>query len=125
MSVKIRFGIFIFVCVLIFGVMLYSAEKQKIEALGVSQSDVIIFENQNTYDGANFKTTLSPGEIIKKLEAKIHSKQILKNENLEIYYCFVENVNKFVVENGKKINLQIAYNGSYCIVGFPLILSGY
>ena len=105
--------------------MVFSKEKQYVKTLNVNENDIIYFQNENSSDAINFKTTLSPNEIIKKLGAVVIEKQNLKNENLKIYYCYVENVSSFVVENGKKINLQIAYNGEFSIVGFPLILTGY
>ena len=102
--------------------MVASKENQYIKAINASSSDVVSLNNANA---TNLKTSLTPKEIIKKLGAKVISKQRLENENLEIFYCFVENVSNFVVENGKKINLQIANNGEFSIVGFPLILTGY
>lgn len=125
MVFKIRLGIFIFVCVLIFGVMLYSKESQIIKTLNIPSFDIETIENQKTEDGIVFKTTLSPKEIISKTNAKICDKQNLENEGLEIYYCFVENINNFVVSEGKKINLQISFDEKISTVGFPLILSGY
>lgn len=125
MVFKIRLGIFIFVCVLIFGVMLYSKESQIIKTLNIPSFNIETIENQRTKDGIVFKTTLSPEEIINKTNAKICDKQNLENEGLEIYYCFVENINNFVVSEGKKINLQISFDGKISSVGFPLILSGY
>ena len=94
--------------------MVASKENQYIKAINASSSDVVSLNNANA---TNLKTSLTPKEIIKKLGAKVISKQRLENENLEIFYCFVE--------NGKKINLQIANNGEFSIVGFPLILTGY
>lgn len=105
--------------------MVFSKENHYIRSLNVNENDIIYFKNDNSCNVTNFKTNLSPNEIIKKLGAVVIDKQILKNENLEIYYCFVENVSSFVIENTKKINLQIAFNGEYSIVGFTLILTGY
>ena len=97
--------------------MLYSGEKKAIEKLNIADTDILVFENLNSPDAISFETTMPPLEIIKILNASIYKKQNLKNEGLEIYYCFVE--------NGKKINLQISYDGNISTVGFPLILTGY
>ena len=125
MSNMFRLGIFVFIFISVLTVMLYSGEKKAMAELNVSAEDIQIYKNLNAPDGISFQTTLSPNEIIKKLNAQIYKKQILKNEKIEIYYCFVENINNFIVENGKKINLQISYDGSTSTVGFPLILTGY
>lgn len=125
MSDMFRFGIFIFVLTLVISVMLYSGEKKAIEKLNIAETDILVFENLNSPDAISFETTMPPLEIIKILNASIYKKQNLKNEGLEIYYCFVENINNFIVENGKKINLQISYDGNISTVGFPLILTGY
>lgn len=117
-----RLGIFIFVIISLSIAMVASKESQHIEKLNVNSTEILSLNNGSA---TNFRTSLSPKEIVEKLDATIVSKQTLKNENLEIYYCFVENVSSFVVENGKKINLQIANNGEFSIVGFPLILTGY
>ena len=120
-----RLGIFIFIFFLIGAVMCFSKEKKYISQLNVCENDILTYINENSNNSVNFKVSLSPNEIIEKIGAVVVEKQILKNEGLEIYYCFVENVNNFVVENAKKINFQIAYNGNFSIAGFPLILSGY
>lgn len=78
-------------------------------------------------DGVSFETTLHPNEIIKIIGAKIVEKQrIVQNESdYEIFYCYVENVNNYVMSNNKRVNLQIAFNGERTIVGIPLILGSY
>lgn len=123
MTLKVRLGIFILVVALLCAVFICGKEKEAIEELGASE--ITIVENTQTPNSFCFETELSPSEIIKTLNAKIHSKQILENENLEIYYCFVENINNFIVCNNKKVNLQIAFNGEKSIVGFPIIQTGY
>lgn len=122
MATKLRFGIFILVLLIICGIFLYRKENEAIKKIDASEisSEKSIYENNFSYE-----TNLSPDEIVKKLNAKIHSKQILENEGLEIYYCFVENINEFIISNGKKVNLQIAFNGEKSIVGFPIIKTGY
>ena len=87
-------------------------ENEYIKTLNVDSNEIIYLNNGSA---VNFKTSLTPKEIVEKLGATILSKQTLKNENLEIFYCFVENISNFVVENGKKINLQIANNGNFSI----------
>lgn len=122
MATKLRFGIFIFVLAILCGAFLYGKENESIKKIDASQisSEKSIYENNFSYE-----TNLSPNEIIRRLNAKLHSKQILENEGLEIYYCFVENINEFIISDGKKINLQIAFNGEKSIVGFPIIKTGY
>lgn len=122
MATKLRFGIFILVLLIICGIFLYRKENEAIKKIDASEisSEKSIYENNFSYE-----TNLSPDKIVKKLNAKIHSKQILENEGLEIYYCFVENINEFIISNGKKVNLQIAFNGEKSIVGFPIIKTGY
>lgn len=122
MATKLRFGIFILVVLLLCGAFLYGKEKnliQKIDASPIS-TEKSVYENSFSYE-----TTLTPSEIIKKTNAKIHSKQILENEGLEIYYCFVENINSFILSKGQKVNLQIAFNGEKSVIGFPIIQTGY
>lgn len=123
MTLKVRLGIFILVVALLCAVFVCGKEKQAIEKLGASEITVV--ENIQTPNSFCFETELFPREIIKTLNAKLHSKQFLENENLEIYYCFVENINNFIVCNNKKVNLQIAFNGEKSIVGFPIIQTGY
>ena len=123
MTLNVRLGIFILVVALLCAVFICGKEKEAIEKLGASE--ITIVENTQTPNSFGFETELSPREIIKTLNAKLHSKQFLENENLEIYYCFVENINNFIVCNNKKVNLQIAFNGEKSIVGFPIIQTGY
>lgn len=125
MAFKIRFGIFIFVCLLIFGVMLYSKENEIITNLNVPSSSISYINNGGFQEGIVFETLLTPKEILKKTNAIVCNVQTLENEGLEIYYCFIENINNFIVTEGKKINLQISFNGKFSTVGFPLILSGF
>lgn len=125
MAFKIRFGIFIFVCLLIFGVMLYSKENEIITNLNIPSSNISYINNGSFQEGIVFETLLTPKEILKKTNAIVCNVQTLENEGLEIYYCFIENINNFIVTEGKKINLQISFNGKFSTVGFPLILSGF
>lgn len=125
MAFKIRFGIFIFVCLLIFGVMLYSKENEIITNLNVPSSNISYINNGSFQEDIVFETLLTPKEILKKTNAIVCNVQTLENEGLEIYYCFIENINNFIVTEGKKINLQISFNGKFSTVGFPLILSGF
>lgn len=119
MATKIRLGIFIFVTILISCVMLYSNEKSTIEKLSPT-GDVY-----QIGDSFAFQTSLTPTQIIEKTGALVLDRQRLENEGLEIYYCFVENINNFIVSQGKRVNLQISYDGKISTVGFPLILTGY
>ncbi len=119
MATKIRLGIFIFVTILISCVMLYSNEKSTIEKLAPT-GDVY-----QIGDSFAFQTSLTPTQIIEKTNALVLDRQRLENEGLEIYYCFVENINNFIVSQGKRVNLQISYDGKISTVGFPLILTGY
>lgn len=119
MATKIRLGIFIFVTILISCVMLYSNEKSTIEKLEPT-GDVY-----QIGDSFAFQTSLTPTQIIEKTNALVLDRQRLENEGLEIYYCFVENINNFIVSQGKRVNLQISYDGKISTVGFPLILTGY
>ncbi len=123
MATKLRFGIFILVILLLCGAFLFGKEKEAIEKLNANE--IFVVENQNFENSYCFETQLTPNEIIKKLNAKIHSKQILENEGLELYYCFVENINSFILSKGQKVNLQIAFNGEKSVVGFPIIQTGY
>ena len=120
MATKIRLGIFIFVTILISCVMLYSNEKSTIEKLSPTEGFVY-----QIGDSFAFQTSLTPNEIIERTGALVLDEQKLENEGLEIYYCFVENINNFIVSQGKKVNLQISFDGEISTVGFPLILTGY
>lgn len=124
MAIKIRLGVFILTLFLVCGVMLYCNKEKSLLSLGLKE-EVYIVENEKIYDKISYKTNLTPKEIIYKLKALVQSKQNLEHENIEIYNCFVENINEFVVVGGKKVNLQIAFDGKESVIGFPLILTGY
>ena len=59
--------------------MVFSKENHYIKSLNVNESDIIYFKNENSSDATNFKTSLSPNEIIEKLGAEVIEKQILEN----------------------------------------------
>lgn len=127
MSIYKRFGFFVFLFFIICILMVCYNENFIIKKLSISENDVIVFENNNTKDGVSFETSLKPFEIINKLNAKIHSEQKLNNNknDLLIYYCYIENLNNYVIVDNKKVNMQIAYDGKKTTVGIPLILTGY
>ena len=59
-----RFGIFIFVFLIIGIVMVFSKENHYIKSLNVNESDIIYFKNENSSDATNFKTNLSPSSVL-------------------------------------------------------------
>ncbi len=153
MVVKIRSIIFIGVVILLCFCMLYSNETSLFSALNISQVTAysntkleeyestlsgngykfsIPTENydelKNKIDGISFETSFTPEEIFNKLNVKIQSSQRLlqNNDYIEIFYCYVENLNsKSVIIDNKKVNLQIAFNEDFSVVGIPLILGSY
>ena len=151
MTLKMRIGIFIIVTLLVSLCMLYSSEKSLFEKLNVNYLNIYTGSKINDYetilsgngyyficsvddyrnlnleiDGISFETNLSPEEIFKKLNIRIQSQQQLQLENpIEIYYCYIEGVNRSVFIENKKVNLQIAYDGEKTILGLPLILGSY
>ena len=46
-------------------------------------------------------------------------------EGYEIYYGYTPKYSTFNYVQGRKINAQIAMKGQYCIIGFPMILTGF
>lgn len=120
---KLRLGVFIFSLVLICLAFCFSNEQNVLEKIMASSSNFCVYEE--TDQAICFETDLSPENVISLLGAVVHSKQKLENENLEIFYCFVENVNNHVIVDGKKVNLQICLSNGKTILGFPLISTGY
>lgn len=120
---KIRLGVFIFAVVLVCFSFVFSKEQQTLEQL-IKKSN--FFEiAEETESGICFETNLSPEQIVSILNAKIHSKQTIQGQNMEIFYCFVENINNYVLIDNKKVNLQIVFLNGKSKLGFPLILTGY
>lgn len=62
-------------------------------------------------------------EILKIIKAKIVKKESVAGR--EIYYCYSNNNSDYVIDNGQKINYQIAINNGNIIIGTPLILGSY
>lgn len=153
MVVKLRSTIFIVVVILLCFCMLYSNENSIFDALNINQvtaySNTKLEEYNSTLsgngykfsipvenysaltdeiEGISFETSFTPKEIFSKLNLKIQSFQRLlqNNDYIEIFYCYVENLNsKSVIIGNKKVNLQISFNGNYSVVGIPLILGSY
>jgi hypothetical protein len=78
-------------------------------------------------DGISFQTNLTPDQIFSRLNIQIQSTQNLNSNGNEVitYYCFLENLYDNVIIDGKKINLQIAFDGEKTTIGLPLILGSY
>ena len=66
---------------------------------------------------------ISPNEILKKLNGVIVSKYHIGQ--IEVYNCYVKNLEKFCYENDKKFNIQIAVNCDEIKVGYPTIAEGF
>lgn len=70
-----------------------------------------------------FASSKTIEEILHILNAKIvRSESFLSRD---IYYCYSQDNNNFVVENGKKINYQISIKKDVVVIGSPLILGSY
>ena len=61
---------------------------------------------------------------IKTLNAKVVKTECLDNGTVVIY-AYTNKINKTVEINNKKVNLQIAHNDEYAIIGWPLILGSF
>lgn len=46
-------------------------------------------------------------------------------ENTTITYCYNPSLLNFVMIDGQKVNLQIAQNNNYIVIGYPLILGSF
>lgn len=77
----------------------------------------------STQYGYTIKSEMQIDEAIKALRGKIV--KVEKLPNGEVYYCIVNSPARFIYEKGKRYNCQIADNGLYLKVGFPLIDTGY
>lgn len=151
MALKIRISFFIIVTILISICMLYSSEKKLFKKLNIdyltiyTNSDIKEYQTSisgNGYsficsvgdfkklnceiDGISFETFLSPEEIFKRLKLEVQDQQKIDLENpIKIYYCYIKGIDKNVVVNNKKINIQIVYDGKKTILGIPLIPGSY
>ena len=70
---------------------------------------------------------LANGKTIEEILHILNAK-IVRNESFlgrDIYYCYSQDNNNFVMENGKKINYQISIKKDVVVIGSPLILGSY
>jgi hypothetical protein len=152
MIAKIRLIFFILAIILLSFSMLFSNEKSLFELLNVNNLTIYTSDNVKDFEtilsgngftfscnvseyknlkcdinGVSFETNLSPEQIFNKVKIRILNKQVLTQENniMEIYYCYLENVQKEIVCESKKINLQIVFNGEKTLLGIPLLLGSY
>ena len=61
------------------------------------------------------------------LKNKVKVQNVQESENICTFYGFLSGFDKFTYIDGKKVNVQIAYNSenSRLIIGFPIILGSY
>ena len=85
------------------------------------------FIEEECLDGITFESKLSAEDILKNLNAKIVSVQDIQinKENKTIFYAFSDYFSKFLIINGKKVNLQIVCENENCLVGHPLLMGSY
>lgn len=62
-------------------------------------------------------------EILNILKATVVQENEI--ENLRLIYAYSPYYQDSVMVDGKKVNLQLAFDGDNLIAGFPLILTGF
>ena len=62
-------------------------------------------------------------EILNILKATVVQENEI--ENLRLIYAYSPYYQDSVMVDGKKVNLQLAFDGGNLIAGFPLILTGF
>lgn len=81
----------------------------------------------NNIQGESYCFKVSDEEIINKI-LNLFNAVIVKQQELEdlkIVYGYSAKLDKFVTDEGEKINLQICKNGTNVTVGYPIILGSY
>lgn len=67
---------------------------------------------------------LEVASAIKELKAKIIKTEILEDGS-NVIYCYTDMINTSVKVDGKSVNIQIAHNEQYSVIGWPLILGSF
>ena len=65
-----------------------------------------------------------PGQAIEVLKAEVIKTEYLENGTVVIY-AYSRYIDKIVTVDNKNVNLQIAHNDEYSIIGWPLILGSF
>lgn len=151
MITTLRTTIFVGTIILVSFSMLFSSEKDLFKALEVEYLTVYTDYNPTNLDatlsgngysficnindykhlpdvqGATFEVNNTPEYIFKQIKLEVQSSQKIEMEGrtIQIYYCYLKGLDKSVVVENKKVNLQIASDGESCILGIPLILGSY
>ena len=77
------------------------------------------------YIGESIKIeNCEPLSAIKTLNGKILFCETLEN-GTEVLYAFSNKIPKSVKLNNQEVNIQVAHNNSYSIIGWPLILGSF
>ena len=66
---------------------------------------------------------VSSDEVLKILEATVIEQSEV--QGIRLIYAYSPFYQDAVIIDGKKVNLQLAFDGNNIIAGFPLILTGY
>lgn len=61
--------------------------------------------------------------ILDNLKAKIVS--VEQVDDIKIIYGYINNLSNYIIDNGNKVNIQIAYKNKLVTVGYPIILGSY
>ena len=67
---------------------------------------------------------LEVGGAIKALDAKVVKTECLDSGCI-VLYAYSDKINKSVFIDNKEVNLQIAYQEDYSVIGWPLILGSF
>lgn len=65
-----------------------------------------------------------PVAALEKLKAKVIKTEYLE-DGLTVIYAYTSLINESVDVDEKKVNIQIAQNDEYCVIGWPLILGSF
>ena len=67
---------------------------------------------------------LEPIDALKKLKAKLVKTECL-DSGVVVLYAYTNKINDFIEVDNRKVNLQIANNDEFSVIGWPLVLGSF
>lgn len=100
----------------------YTQQRTGVDSINLGFCYMSTEQNVDVKLGESIKVyNIEPVAAIKTLNARIVKTETLSN-GTNIFYAYTNLIKECVNVDGHKVNLQVAHNDKYTIIGWPLII---
>ena len=132
------------IIIAMFVIVMFNISSKDFTLLDYFSGDYTVYTSTNNTDAINLGFCFMSNNKVKEnvigesvkinnfepvSALKVLNAKIIKTEQLEngttVIYAFTDKISQNVIIDNKQVNLQIAHNDNYSIVGWPLILGSF